>query len=167
MRDPLSGWSTPARLWLSALLCLAPMGLTWRHAYLTPGYTLFGTCGYTTEGICTLDRYLPGHVVDRTTVSTSPLRIFLLFAAVVFIAAALLQRTAATRVLAGWAAAGIGIAFVLALGHSSPRVAVLLAGALLAVGPLVWGPAPPVLRRFGFWPRARVEWILGACRPLR
>ena len=50
---------TTFRLWIAALLCAVPLGWTWSSS-ITPGYTLYGDCGYSDGPYCTTDQYIPG-----------------------------------------------------------------------------------------------------------
>ena len=145
MRDPFARLPTRVRLWSAALLCLAPMGLVWDvgAGFLSPGITMYGDCGYTEYTYCTPDTYLPGYYVPGqvTDVSQSPIRAFVVFAAAAFVIAAVRRRTAATRRVARLGTLALGFAVFLAMANGSPRIALIVALAVILVAPLVW-PLP-------------------------
>jgi hypothetical protein len=134
---------TRARLWAAAVVALVPLGLFWSLAagIYNPGYTYYGDCGYTENTYCTPDTYIPGYYVpgQTSTVAQSPLRVFLVLAALACVVAAVHRRTRRTRVLVQVATLGLGWAVVYAVGHGSFRVAALLVLALALTVPLVWG----------------------------
>lgn len=142
MRDPFARLTTAVRLWTAALLCLAPMGLVWKVGvgFLSPGITMYGNCGYTEYTYCTPDTYLPGYYLPGrvTNVSQSPIRAFVVFAAVAFVIGAVRTRTAATRRLARLGTLALGFAVFLAMANGSPRIALIVALAGALVVPLVW-----------------------------
>lgn len=156
-RLELSELRTPVRLWAAALLCLAPMGLRWSASpgYLNTGYTIYGDCGYTDYDYCTPDYYVPGYYIPGkdVLVSESPIRVFLVLAAIAFLVAALRTRTATTRNLARGGTVCLALAAVLCAANNATLVLVcMLAGLALTARP-VWGVG---LRTAGvvFVPRA-------------
>jgi hypothetical protein len=142
VRDPLSRIPATARLWAAAVVTLVPLGLLWSVSagLYNPGYTYYGDCGYTDSTYCTPDTYIPGYYVpgQTSTVAQSPLRLFLVVAALGFVVAALHRRTGGTRLLVRLATLALGWAVVYAVGHGSFRVAALLVIALALTVPLVW-----------------------------
>jgi hypothetical protein len=141
----MSRLPTPLRLWAAAGLCILPLGLVWSTTtgFLTPGMTVYGTCGHADSGFCTSDIYLRGsyrpgqHVLGSETSA----RVFLIFAAVVLVFAAIRARTAFTRRLVRAATGGLGIVVALALAYRATLTLVCAALALALVAPLVWTAA--------------------------
>lgn len=143
MPDPLARIPARARLWAAAVVALVPLGLLWSFTsgIYDPGYTSYGDCGYTDYTYCTPDTYIPGYYLPghTSTVLQSPLRVFLVLAALALALAAAHRRTRATRSLVRAATCALGWAAVYAIGHGSFRVAALILLALLLAVPLVWG----------------------------
>ena len=142
MRDPLARIPASARLWAAAVVTLVPLGLLWSVSagLYNPGFISYGDCGYTDYTYCTPDTYIPGYYVpgQSSTVAQSPMRLFLLLAALAFVVAALHRRTAGTRLLVRGATLLLGWAAAYAVAHGSFRVAALVLVALALTVPLVW-----------------------------
>ena len=142
MPDPFARVPARARLWAAAVAALVPLGLLWSFTagIYDPGYTYYGDCGYTNYSYCTPDTYIPGYYIpgQTSTVLQSPLRVFLVLAALAFAVAAAHRRTPATELLVRGATLALGWAVVFAIGHGSFRVAALIVVALLLTAPLVW-----------------------------
>ena len=141
MTDPLRGLSTAARLWAAVLLTLLPLGYVWSvgAGMITPGFTLYGDCGYNDGPYCTPDRYVSGYATrgSLTMVSQAPVRVLLLAAAAGFVVASW-RRTATTRRLAKVATGALVGALALALSHRDVNVVLLLAAALAFAAPPVF-----------------------------
>ncbi len=134
--------TTTLRLWTAALLCALPFGFAWSGG-VTPGTVIYGDCTYSDNEYCVPDQYVPGSAY-HSLVSQAPIRVFLVAAALIFIACATRVRTHHTRRLARLGCAALVLAAVLAAAHGAPRIVVCLAGALALVLPRVVR-----LRRFG------------------
>jgi hypothetical protein len=134
--DPLRRIPTSARLWLAAVLCLAPMGLIWSTS-VTPGTTLFGDCGYSDGPYCTPDQYLPGSA-STTTVAQSPIRVFLVVAVLLLAVCAATPRTERTRRLARVATGALALAALLSASHGASRPLVCVLAALALAAPPAW-----------------------------
>ncbi len=89
---------TTLRLWTAALLCVLPFGFAWSGG-VTPGTVIYGDCTYSDGEYCVPDQYVPGSSY-HSLVSQAPIRVFLVAAAVIFIACATRVRTHLTRRLA-------------------------------------------------------------------
>jgi hypothetical protein len=133
------GLPTVHRLWAAAALCVAPLGLPWSvtAGFSGAGTTVYGSCDG--SGYCTPDFYVPGYFVPgtHTLVAQSPVRVFLVFAAVALVWVATRRRTARTLRVARLAIGAVLLAAVLAAANSVVVVLVCALGALGLVGPLV------------------------------
>jgi hypothetical protein len=141
-RDPLARLPTALRLWAAAALCVVPLGLSWSFSsgFLTPGYYLYGDCGYRSDAYCTPDQYVPGSYLPghSTIVSQSPLRVFLILAAAALVFTATRVRTDATRRVARVGTGAMATGAVLAAGNGAPVVLICLVGALVLAAPPAW-----------------------------
>jgi hypothetical protein len=115
------------RLWAAVLLCIAPLGLVW-----------------STRG------------VDSRLVSQSPVRLFLVVAALVLAFCAGRPRTDRTRTLARAAVGALAIAAAFAAAAGASQVLVCVLAALATVVPAVTGRAAGTTR-FGARPPSRVK----------
>jgi hypothetical protein len=151
----MSGPSTRLRLWLGAGLCLLPLGLVWSATpgFLTPGFTIYGDCGYSVEEYCTLDTYIPGAYLPGQHVfgAQASARVFVVFAALVLAVVAARTRTPGTRRLARAGTVAVGIAAVLAAANHAVLPLVCLLAALALTAPPAWRRPgrPGVLARGG------------------
>lgn len=127
--------TTTLRLWTAALLCVLPFGFAWSGG-VSPGTVIYGDCTYSDNEYCAPDQYLPGSAY-HSLVSHAPIRVFLVAAALIFLACATRVRTHLTRRLARLGCAAVALAVVLAAAHGAPRIVVCLAGALALVLPRV------------------------------
>jgi hypothetical protein len=145
------GFSTTARLWAAAGLCLLPLGLVWSRtsSSFTIGYTIYGTCNYAEPGTyCTDDMYVPGTFSPGSSIHgfSATARVFLVLAAAAFVWVATRRRTPGTR---RWARIGVVsalIALVLAVaGRSITSVACLVAAVALVAPPAWRGARRPAV----------------------
>jgi hypothetical protein len=141
-RDPLARLPTALRLWAAAALCVVPLGLSWSFSsgFLSSGYYLYGDCGYSADAYCTPDQYVPGSYLPghSTIVSQSPLRVFLVLAAVALAFTATRVRTEATRRVARIGTGAIAVGAVQAAANGASVVLICLVAALLLAAPPAW-----------------------------
>lgn len=122
------------RLWAAVALCIVALGLVWSTSpgNLTPGHVGPNYCD--SDGYCTPGSYTPGGYVPGRTefVSQSPIRIFLIAAALALVYVA--TRTGASAHRFTRAAIGcLGVAGVLAAAHRATLPLVCVAVALALV----------------------------------
>lgn len=154
-RDPLAGLSTPVRLWLGSTLCVLALGLVWSVVPGGPESGIFQGCTFipgigghesvlgpgldTGDLSCTVlvtaIAETPGHIVVGAQV---PVRIFLVFAAVVLAYAATRRRTHFTKQVARAATVAMAIVATVALADRTVLALVLQLAGLALVAPLVW-----------------------------
>ena len=127
--------TTTLRLWTAALLCVLPLGFAWSGG-VTPGTVSYGDCTYSDNEYCVPDQYVPGSGY-HTLVSQAPIRVFLVVAALIFVACGTRARTHLTRRMARLGCAAIVLAAALAAAHGAPRIVMCLIGALALVLPRV------------------------------
>ena len=126
----------PARgaLLLAAAFALLPLGFVWSvgTGIDTTGYYLPGYC-YLTEDYCDPDTYIPGiHVPGSVaTVSQSPIRVFVVGAAVMLLVAAGANTARIRRRWTGLAIACLAVAIALSLARTI--IVVVLLGIALAL----------------------------------
>lgn len=122
-------------LLLAAAFTVLPLGFVWsvNSGINTTGYYLPGYC-YMTEDYCDPDTYIPGiHVPGKLSlVSESPIRVFVVAAAVMLVIAATTANRALRRRWARFAVVMLGAAIALSLARTILVVVVLLIAAALA-----------------------------------
>jgi hypothetical protein len=127
--------SSKAVLYLAAVFSVLPLGFVWsvNPGFQTSDYYLPGYC-YSTADYCDPDThiygiYVPGKV---TTVSESPIRVFVVVAAVMLVLAAVTAGRGARRRFAWLAVAVLAVAIAESLARSIIVVVLLLIAAALA-----------------------------------